>query len=232
MYQQDQLRTQTGAVVDEGLRKFMLSIYNLMFLGMAATGIVAMLIASNEPLLRSLIPYQMPIAFLPFGMAIGYSFLQARMSKGFATAYFFAFAIAMGVSTSFYFYIYTSESIARAFFSSAVLFGAMSLYGYTTKKDLTGWGKPMMIAFLVVIVTSLVNAFFLKSTGLELLVSAFVVFLSAGITAWETQLFKNMYYQITDAAQRSKFVIMAALNLYINFINMFLSMLRLMGEQR
>ncbi len=223
---------QSATTHDEGLRRHMLGVYNTMVLGMLLTGVVAWYVASSPETFARISPLAMPVSLLVFAMSLGFGFFVHKMSAAFATAYFYTFAAAMGLVVSFYVTIYTGESIARAFFAAAALFGAMSLYGYTTKKDLSGWGTFLVIGMIAVLVVSLVNLLFFKSTGTRLALSAIVVFLSAGITAWSTQEIRALYYEGNGRALNTKLAVVGALQLYVNFINMFLALLRLFGQQR
>lgn len=223
---------QSATTHDEGLRRHMLGVYNTMILGMLLTGVVAWYVASSQETFARIAPLAMPVGLLVFAMSLGFGFFVHKMSAAFATAYFYTFAAAMGLVVSFYVAAYTGESIARAFFAAAALFGAMSLYGYTTKKDLSGWGTFLGIGMLAVVVVSLVNVLFFKSTGTDLALSAIVVFLSAGITAWSTQEIRALYYEGNGRELNTKLAVVGALQLYVNFINMFLALLRLFGQQR
>ncbi len=233
MFEKPNTFAQSASVgrVDEGLRQHMLRVYNLMVTALGLTGVVAYIIGSSPEMLMAVAPYQLIFAFGTLGMAIAFGFIAPKLSVGGATAYFYGFAALMGVTIAFYFAVYTSESIARAFFMAAALFGAMSLYGYTTKKDISGWAPVLMIGMLVAIGASILNLF-MGSTPLMMAVSAAVVMLSAGITAYETQQIRDVYYQGHGREALAKISIMGALTLYISFINMFLAMLRLFGSQR
>jgi FtsH-binding integral membrane protein len=223
---------QSAITQDEGLRRHMLSVYNTMMLGMLVTGLIAWYVASSPETLTRIAPLALPIGLLVFGMSLGFGFFVHKMSAAFATAYFYTFAAAMGLVVAFYVAAYTGESVARAFFAAAALFGAMSLYGYTTKKDLSGWGTFLGIGMLAVLVVSLVNVLFFKSTGTSLAISAIVVFLSAGMTAWSTQEIRALYYEANGREMNTKLAVIGALQLYVNFINMFIALLRLFGQQR
>ncbi|MFN8694215.1 MAG: Bax inhibitor-1 family protein, partial [Holosporales bacterium] len=232
MFPQPNVINRATTAVDEGLRQHMLRVYNTMILGMLLTGGVAWYVSSTPEILQQVAGFAMPLSFLVLGMSIAFGFLIHKMSVTFATAYFYTFAAAMGAMVSLYMAIYTGESVARAFFAASALFGAMSLYGYTTKKNLQGWGSFLGMGMLAVIVVSLVNVFFFKSTAADLAVSAIVVFLSAGITAYSTQEIRASYYESNGHETNSKMAIAGALGLYVNFINMFLALLRLFGDRR
>ncbi|MDX1975493.1 MAG: Bax inhibitor-1/YccA family protein [Rickettsiales bacterium] len=238
-----QAQATQAASYDMGLRAYMLKIYNLMASALALTGIVAML-AANSPAVQALLFAAGPdgrvgpsglgflVMFAPLGLVLWLSFGLHRMSTGTAQAIFWTYAVVMGLSLSSIFLVYTGESIARAFFVTAGTFGAMSLYGYTTKRDLTGFGSFLMMGLIGLILASLVNLF-LQSSALNFTLSVVGVLIFVGLTAYDTQKLKNLYYQLagsTDAIAKAS--IMGALNLYMDFINIFLHLLRFMGDRR
>ena len=231
-----------AATYDAGLRAYMLRIYNYMASALALTGITALL-AANSPAVVSAL-YTMNgqyvtmsglgwlVAFAPLGMVMWLSFGINRMSAATAQISFWAFSVVMGLSLTSIFLLYTGESIARAFFVSAGTFGAMSLYGYTTKKDLAGWGSFLIMGLIGLILASLVNLF-VQSSGLNFALSVLGVFIFVGLTAYDTQKLKHMYYQLAGSGEMiAKASIMGALNLYLDFINIFLHLLRFMGDRR
>lgn len=232
-YQQAQATTQ-----DVGLRAYFLKIYNLMASALALTGIVA-LFAANSPAFQAMLytPTGMSgmgwlIMLAPLGMVLWLSFGIHRMSTGFAQGVFWVYSVVMGLSLSAIFLIYTGESIARAFFVTAGTFGGMSLYGYTTKRDLTGMGSFLIMGLIGLILASLVNLF-VQSSGLHFALSVIGVLIFVGLTAYDTQKLKHMYYQLAGSGELiAKASIMGALNLYLDFINIFLHLLRFMGERR
>ena len=221
---------------DAGLRSYMLSVYNFMFSGILLTGLVAMFFSwggMNSPaahvmmgggLLRYVIMFA-PLAFL-FGMSFG----GARMSAGTLQAMFWGFAVAMGLSLSTVFLVYTGTSIAQAFFATAASFAGLSLYGYTTKKDLSAFGTFLIMGLVGLIVASLLNLFF-QSGAFDLVISFVGVLIFAGLTAYDTQRTKSLYAQVAGTDAEQHVVIMSALNLYLDFINMFLFILRLFGNR-
>ncbi|MFO0388458.1 MAG: Bax inhibitor-1/YccA family protein [Alphaproteobacteria bacterium] len=239
-----QARAQQQAVAyDMGLRAYMLRIYNFMASGLALTGIVA-LFTANSPAMHALLYAQNAqgmvgpsglgwlVMFAPLGIVLWMSFGINRISAGFAQGLFWAYSVMMGLSLSSIFLMYTGESIARTFFVTAATFGAMSLYGYTTKKDLSGWGSFLMMGLIGLIIASLVNLF-LQSSALSFATSAIGVLIFVGLTAYDTQKIKAMYYQLGSSGEMAaKMAIMGALNLYMDFINIFLHLLRFMGERR
>lgn len=227
------IRTGTHAAdIDVGLRQYMLRVYNYMFGGLAVTGLVAYFVGTNEAMLSAI--YGTPLAFVvmlaPLGFVLFFSFRIQKMSVGTAQAVFWAFATAMGLSLSYIFAVYTGASIARVFFITAATFGAMSLYGYTTKRDLTSWGSFLFMGLIGIILAMLVNLF-LQSSALHFAISVIGVLVFVGLTAYDTQKIKEMYLESDGAAVMAKKAIMGALNLYLDFINLFIMLLRLFGSR-
>ena len=226
-------RVAEGAM-DLGLRSHMLRVYNYMASGVLLTGIVAMVFARTElaqqmlfnPGLLSWIIILAPLAIV-FAMSFGIN----RMSTGTLQLLFWSFTILMGLSLSRVFMIFTGESIAQTFFASAAAFAGLSLWGYTTKRDLSGWGNFLVMGVIGLIVVSLLNAFFFKSTAVEWAMSFIGVLIFAALTAYDTQKIKSLYFQISDRAMLGKAAIMGALELYLDFINLFLFLLRFMGNR-
>jgi FtsH-binding integral membrane protein len=229
--------TATGArseAFDAGLRSYMLSVYNYMASGVLLTGIVALgfamsgfaaSIMGGPGLLKYVIIFA-PLAFV-FGMSYG----ATRMSAGTLQAMFWGFATVMGLSLSTIFLVYTGTSIAQAFFATAAGFGGLSLYGYTTKRDLTAFGTFLIMGVVGLIVASLLNIFF-QSSAFALVISVIGVLVFAGLTAYDTQRTKSMYAQVAGTGAEQHVVIMSALNLYLDFINMFMFLLRIFGSTR
>lgn len=239
-------------VTDAGLRAYMIRIYNYMFIGLAITGIVAygtfMLSTTTDPafaaaqmrngvLLTNIgvalygSPLQWVVIFSPLILVFLLSARIPHMSVGAAQMAFWAFAAVMGISLSSIFIVYLSASIAQVFFITAAMFGAMSLWGYTTKTDLTGFGSFLMMGLWGVIIASVVNVF-LQSEMLSFIYSIVGVIVFTGITAYKTQQLKEMYTVNDDGTVMGRKAIFGALSLYITFINLFLSLLRLMGSRR
>jgi len=231
----------TATTTNDGLRAYMLSVYNYMTLALGVTGIVA-LFASSSPAIMALLytndggkigmaPLGWVVMFAPFIMVFilgaGISKMRARTAQ----VVFWAYAGMMGLSLTSIFLIYTGTSIASTFFITASVFGAMSLYGYTTKSDLTGMGSFMMMGLIGVILTSLVNMF-LHSAGLQFAISILSVGIFVGLTAYDTQKIKAFYYASYDQESASKNAVLGALTLYLDFINLFISLLRLFGDRR
>jgi FtsH-binding integral membrane protein len=222
----------TGRVTyDEGLRKYMLSIYNYMTSGVLLTGIVA-LVAASTGLAYAFAsgPLMWIVALAPLGFVLAMSFGLNRMNHGTLQALFWSFAIVMGLSMSTIFLVFTGESIATTFFATAGAFAGLSLYGYTTKKDLSGFGTFLIMGLFGLIIASLLNLF-LQSGTLDLVISGLGVLIFAGLTAYDTQRLKEQYSYVRGTEMMGKVVIMGALNLYLDFINMFMFLLRFLGNR-
>ena len=232
--------SRTGAEVagiDAGLRQYMLRVYNYMAGGVALTGIVAYVFSNmvmTSPQLATAVygsPLKWVIIFAPLGFALLFGMRIQTMATGTAQLLFWAFAAVMGLSMASIFLVYTQESIARTFFISAGMFGAMSLYGYTTKRDLTGWGSFLFMGVIGVILASIVNLF-MGSSALGFAISVIGVLVFTGLTAYDTQKIKEMYSDHDEAGTMTKKAIYGAFNLYLDFINLFVMLLRLMGTVR
>ena len=217
--------------VDAGLRAYMLRVYNYMAAGVALTGVVAMLTyqLTGPALLQS--PLMWVFILAPLGLVFYISSRINTLSAEAARGLFFVYAALVGVSLSTIFHIYTGSSITRVFFISAATFGALSIWGYTTKRDLSGFGTFLFMGLIGVVIASLVNLF-LRSSGLDWLISIIGVGVFAGLTAYDTQRIKGMYDRGDDAVSAGRKAVMGALSLYLNFINLFMMMLRLMGNRR
>jgi uncharacterized protein len=240
-----QIGAQDAAGIDQGLRAYMLKVYNYMAMGLAITGLAAMAIAQLAVVrdaggdilgLTSLgntlynTPLKWVVMLAPLGAVMFLSFRITKMSVPAAQLTFWAFAAIMGVSLSSIFLVYTSESIVRVFFITAAAFGSLSLYGYTTKKSLSGWGSFLFMGLIGVIIASIVNIF-VGSSALQFAISVIGVLVFAGLTAYDTQRIKEMYYEGDDDASMGRKAIMGALSLYLNFINMFVMLLQLFGNR-
>ncbi len=225
------------AAVDEGLRAFMLGIYNNMALGLAITGIVAygsFLWAMSNPAVAQTLyvsPLRWVIILAPLAFVFGLSAAVNRMQPGTARLVFFAFAAVMGLSLSSIFIVFTGESIARTFFITAASFGALSLYGYTTKRDLSGWGSFLFMGLIGLILAMIVNLF-LGSSAVQFAISVIGVLIFAGLTAYDTQRLKNTYaFVANDQLAAGRASIIGALQLYLDFINLFMFLLQFMGNR-
>jgi FtsH-binding integral membrane protein len=222
---------------DEGLRAYMLSIYNYMASGVLLTGVVAVLFArGGENSLAAQI-FMQPgilkwvIMLAPIGLVMLLSFGINKLSESAAKGVFWVYAALMGASLSTILLAYTGASVASTFFAAAAGFGALSLYGYTTKRDLSGMGKFLLMGLVGIIVASIINIF-TKSSTADLIISIIGLFLFAGLTVYDTQKLKNLYWDIQGSEFMGKAVIMGALTLYLDFINLFLFLLRFMGDRR
>jgi FtsH-binding integral membrane protein len=220
-----------AAVLDAGLRSYMLRVYNYMTAGVGLTAVVAWLTYRliGPALLQS--PLMWIFILAPLAMVF---FISARINTLSATtarALFFVYAALVGVSLSILLHIYTSSSITRVFFIAAATFGVLSIVGYTTKRDLSGAGTFLFMGLIGIIVASLVNLF-LRSTELDWLISIIGVGVFAGLTAYDTQRIKAMYDGADDEVLAGRKAVIAALSLYLNFINLFMMMLRLAGGRR
>ncbi|SFZ85342.1 hypothetical protein SAMN02983003_2520 [Devosia enhydra] len=229
-------RTGSAAVIDEGLRGYMLKVYNYMGLGLVVTGLVAYFTsqwAMSSPANAELL-YGSPLAWVimlsPLAFVLVLSFGINKLSVPAAQATFWAFAAVMGLSLSSIFLVYTGASIAKVFFITAATFGAMSLYGYTTKRDLTGMGNFLMMGLIGIIIASIVNIF-MGSTMLDFAISVIGVLIFTGLTAYDTQKIKESYSDAFSAESLAKGAIMGALSLYLDFINLFMMLLRLFGNR-
>lgn len=222
-----------GAVTfDEGLRKHMLSIYNYMTSGILLTGIVAMLTAySGLAYSFASGPLMWIVALSPLAIVFAMSFGANRFSKTTLQIMFWGFATLMGLSLSTIFLVYTEASIALTFFATAGAFAGLSLWGYTTKKDISAWGSFLIMGVVGLILASVLNMF-LGSGTLGLVISFLGVLIFAGLTAYDTQRLKNEYQYLRGTAFAGKAVVLGALSLYLDFINMFLFLLRFLGAAR
>jgi len=222
------------AAFDAGLRSYMLSVYNYMASGVLLTGIVALAFALSgyaQAAFQS--PLRWVIALLPLGFVFAMSFGQGKFTTPTLKAMFWGFAVAMGLSLSSIFFVYSPVAIAQAFAATAAGFAALSLYGYTTKRDLSAFGAFLIIGLVGLIVAGLINLF-VNSGPLGLVISIVGVLLFAGLTAYDTQRTKSLYFQVAGYGPEmvGKAVVMSALSLYLDFINMFLFILRLFGGNR
>jgi FtsH-binding integral membrane protein len=233
--------TIANPAIDAGLRSYMLRVYNYMLAGLVLTG-VAVLAVLNTPLgglfftventyITGIAPLGWVALFAPIGLVFFLGFRIQSMSVGAAQATFWIFSALNGIGLAPIFYAYTGSSIARVFFISAATFGAMSLYGYTTKRDLTGLGNFLFMGLIGILIAMVVN-FFMQSTMMDFIISVLGVLIFTGLTAYDTQKIKESYSSSYGADALSKGAIMGALNLYLDFINLFIMLLRLFGERR
>jgi FtsH-binding integral membrane protein len=220
------------AAFDAGLRSYMLSVYNYMASGVLLTGIVALLFASSGMAAQVLAtPLRWLIILAPLAFVMVLSFGINRLSTATAQALFWAFAVTMGLSLSSIFLVYTGTSIAQTFFATAAAFAGLSLFGYTTKKDLSAFGTFLIMGVVGLLVAMLINMF-LQSPVFQLVISGIGVLLFAGLTAYDTQKIKSVYFQVQGTDFVGKSVVMGALTLYLDFVNMFTFLLQFMGDRR
>ncbi|WP_028033744.1 Bax inhibitor-1/YccA family protein [Chelativorans sp. J32] len=240
------------AAIDEGLRAYMIRVYNLMALGLAITGLAAFGVASlatttdpsaaasqlgNGTLLTAfgsaiyLSPLRWVVMLAPLALVFFMSFRIQTLSVSAAQTTFWVYAALVGLSLSSIFIVFTGESIVRTFFITAASFGALSLWGYTTKRDLSGMGSFLFMGLIGIILASLVNIF-LGSSALQFAISVIGVLVFAGLTAYDTQQIKEMYYEGDDQLVAGRKAIMGALRLYLDFINLFMFLLQFMGNNR
>ena len=215
----------------EGLRAYMLSVYNYMALGLGLTGGVALLVVSSPALLEAIKPMMLLFILAPVALVFFLSFKINTMKFTTAQTVFWFYAALNGVAFSVLGEVFTEESIARVFFITAGMFAAMSLYGYTTRKDLTAMGGFLFMGLIGIIIASVVNMF-LASSGLQFLISVIGVLVFTGLTAYDTQSIKESYTAGSSAEVAGKRAIFGALRLYLDFINLFLMLLQLMGNRR
>ncbi len=227
------VQTASQAEIDIGLRRFLLSVYNYMASGLVLTGIVAYA-AAQSGLYAAL--ERTPLALwavilAPLALVLFLSFRIERMSLGAAQAAFWGYAGLIGVSLAGIFLLYTGTSIARTFFITAATFLAMSVYGHTTRTDLTGIGSFLLMGLFGIVIASLVNIF-LASSSLQFAISLIGVIVFVGLTAYDTQRIKDIYLKDDDGVIAGKKAIMGALTLYLDFLNLFVLLLQLTGERR
>jgi FtsH-binding integral membrane protein len=224
--------------IDVGLREYMLRVYNYMASGLALTGIVAFVAAGAGGDVRtSFIAhiYNTPLMWLiilaPLGLVMLMSFGIQRMQARTAQLVFWIYAGLMGLSLSTIFLVYTGTSIARVFFITAGTFAAMSLWGYTTRRDLTQFGSFLFMGLIGIIIASIVNMF-VHSGAMHFAISVIGVIVFTGLTAYDTQSIKEMYFEGADSEIAGKTAIMGALRLYLDFINLFMMLMQLLGTRR
>jgi len=239
-------KTTDQVVIDEGLRAYMLKVYNYMTTGLLLTGLVAYFFGKASIVTGEMgqivgvtsigallfgSPLKWVVMLAPLGFVFYLSAKINKMSVSSAQITFWVFSAIMGLSLASIFIVYTQASIARVFFISSGTFAAMSLYGYTTKKDLTKLGGFLFMGLIGIIIASLVNLFF-QSSALHFAISVIGVLVFVGLTAYDTQSIKNMYYAGDSESVGGKKALMGALRLYLDFINLFIMLLRLFGQRR
>ena len=227
--------TQTGTF-DAGLQTHMSAVYRQMSVAMVITAAVSWAVGTNDAMVQAIFmtPMKWVVMFAPLIMVFAFGAVLSKLSAAAAQLYFYAYSAMMGLSLAFIFAVYTTGSIASTFLATAAAFAGLSLYGYTTKKDLTGFGSFLIMGVVGLIVASLINIF-LQSTAVTFAISAIGVLLFAGLTAYDTQKIKGLYLehaQSGDSEYLGKSAVMGALTLYLDFINLFMFMLRFMGNSR
>ncbi len=222
----------SAALFDEGLRQHMLSVYNYMALGLVVTGLVAFTVSSVPALYVPIFstPLKWVVMLAPLAFVFLFSFRIQTMSAAGAQGMFWAFCAVMGLSLASVFLVFTGTSIARTFFIAATMFGATSLYGYTTRSDLTKFSSFLIMGLIGVVVASIVNIF-LGSSALQFAISVIGIFVFLGLTAWDTQSIKERYAENIDHESRQKMAVWGAFSLYLNFINIFQLLLHFTGER-
>jgi len=224
--------TGARADIDVGLRDYMLRIYNYMASGLALTGIVAYVAAASGLYVAiARTPLIWLVMLAPLGLVMWLSYGIQRMQASTAQALFWVYSGLMGLSLGVVFLAFTGTSIARVFFITAGTFAAMSLYGYTTQRDLSGFGSFLVMGLIGIIIAGLVNIF-IHSSALQFAISVIGVIVFTGLTAFDTQSIKEMYYEADGSEVASKKAVMGALRLYLDFINLFMMLLQLMGTRR
>lgn len=229
---------QTGAgridrtLFDEGLRQHMLRVYNYMGIGLVLTGLVAYIVGTTPALYVPIFstPLKWVVMLAPLAFVLFFSFRMQTISAAGAQGMFWAFCAVMGLSMASIFLVFTGTSIARTFFIAAAMFGATSLYGYTTKRDLSQFGSFLIMGLIGVVIASLANLFLASST-LQFVVSIVGILVFVGLTAWDTQSIKEQYAESFDAESQQKLAVFGAFSLYLNFINIFQLLLNFTGQR-
>lgn len=221
------------ADVDVGLRRYMLGVYNMMALGVALTGLVSFFVGTNDTLMQLLYgtPLRYVVMFAPLAVVLYFSVRLNRMSAAAAQTTFWVYAGLVGLSLAYIFRVYTGGLIAQAFFVSAGAFAGLSLFGYTTNRNLSAMGTFLIMGVFGLIIAQLVNMFF-HSPAVSQMITYVGLLLFAGLTAYDTQMIKAQYYAGGDSETVGKRVVVGALSLYLDFINMFLFILRIFGGNR
>lgn len=223
---------QTQALFDEGLRQHMLRVYNYMALGLVITGIVAFVFGSTPALYVPIFstPLKWVVMLAPLAFVFFFSFRIQSMSSSTAQMTFWAFCAVMGLSLASVFLAFTGKSIAQTFFITAAMFGTISLYGYTTKRDLSKMGSFLMMGLFGIIIAGIVNIF-LGSSALQFAISVIGIVVFVGLTAYDTQNIKEQYSENYDQESNQKLAVFGALSLYLNFVNIFQLLLNFTGER-
>jgi FtsH-binding integral membrane protein len=221
-----------GALFDEGLRRHMLVVYNYMGFGLVVTGLVAIVVGITPSLYVPIFstPLKWVVILAPLPFALLFAGRIRSMSATTAQALFWIFCAVMGLSLASIFLVFTGTSIARTFFIAAAMFGATSLYGYTTRRDLSSIGSFLIMGLIGVVIASLVNLF-IVSSALQLVVSVVGIIVFVGLTAWDTQSIKERYAENFPIETKQKLAVLGAFMLYLNLINIFSLLLNFTGER-
>jgi FtsH-binding integral membrane protein len=219
--------------IDEGLRQHMLRVYNYMGLGIAVTGLIAFLVGTTPALYTPLFstPLKWGVILAPLPFAFFFAFRIQSISALAGQALFWTFCAVMGLSLGSIFLMFTESSIGRAFFAAAAMFGATSLYGFTTHRDLSSIGSFLFMGLIGVVIASVVNLF-LGSTALQFIISVVGIIVFVGLTAWDTQTIKEQYADNFGLESKQKLAVIGAFSLYLNLVNMFQLLLNFVGERR
>lgn len=231
MIERSNSRAQALGAIDAGLRRYMMSVYNHMFVGLGLTGLVAYSVAQSQEIMQVLISMRWFVLLAPIAIPL---FLGARLASikaSTAQLLFWVYAGLMGLSLSFLFLIYTGESMARVFFITASLFGGMSMYGYVTQRDLSAMGSFLFMGLFGLILASIVNIF-MQSSAMQFMISCVGVLVFTGLTAYDVQAIKFLYHAGDHAEDQEKKAIFGALKLYLDFVNLFIMLLQLFGDRR
>ena len=224
---------QSGVAFDEGLRRHMLRVYGYMSAGLVITGLVAYVVGTTPALYEPIFttPLQWVVIFAPLVFVLFFSFSINAIPAPIAQAIFWLFCATMGLSLSIVFLAYTGASIAQTFFVAAAMFGAMSLYGYTTRTDLTKFGSFLIMGLIGVLIAFVANLF-LGSDVLYYAISFVGILVFLGLTAWDTQTIKEQYAGSLETGDSQKLAVLGALSLYLNFVNLFQLLLSLTGQRQ
>ena len=223
------------AAIDEGLKAHMNKVYGTMSVGLLLTGAAAWAVGNNEVMMQTLFTgmTRYIIMFAPLLMVFAFGAMINKLSAAGAQLFFYAFAAVMGVSISYIFVVFTDFSIVQTFLITAISFAGLSLYGYTTKRDISGWGSFLIMGLIGLVVAMVVNIF-LQSPAIMFAISIMGVLIFAGLTAYDTQKIKNTYLEMAysgDQEWLAKSAIMGALNLYLDFVNLFMFLLQFLGNR-
>jgi len=232
MFHTDTVTVKRGEVYDEGLRQFMLGVYNHMTFALAVSGLIALGLSMSQVAMQIIwgTPLKWFALFSPLAMSLAFAFMADKMSVTMTRVYLVTYAAAVGICMSFVFLLFKLGSIANVFFITASTFGAASIYGYITKRDLTSMGSFLMMGVIGIVIAGVVNLFF-QSSMMAFVISCISVLVFTGLTAYDTQRLREVYDELYDE-EMVKAGVFGALNLYTNFINIFLNLLQILGEKK